>query len=45
MPKRDLSAIAQGSSADLQPVQRGRGLAALISARSGVVLENAPAAA
>ena len=41
MPKRDLSAIAQGSSADLQPVQRGRGLAGLMSARSGVVLENA----
>lgn len=41
MPKRDLSAIAQVSSGDLQPVQRGRGLAGLISARSGVVLENA----
>lgn len=41
MPKRDLTAIAQGSSADLQPIQRGRGLSSLLSARSGVALENA----
>lgn len=41
MPKRDLSAIAEGSSADLQPIQRGRGLTGLLSARSGVALENA----
>ena len=41
MPKRDLTAIAQGSSWDLQPIQRGRGLSGLISAHSGVALENA----
>lgn len=41
MPKRDLSAIAQSSSADLRPIQRGRGLTGLLSARSGVALENA----
>jgi ParB/RepB/Spo0J family partition protein len=41
VPKRDLSAIARGSSADLQPIQRGRGLTGLLSARLGVALENA----
>lgn len=41
MPKRDLTAIAQGSSSDLQPIQRGRGLSSLLSARSGVALDNA----
>ena len=41
MPKRDLTAIAQGSSVDLQPLQRGRGLTGMLSARSGVALGNA----
>ncbi len=41
MPKRDLTSIAQSSSADIQPIKRGRGLTGLLSAHSGVVLENA----